>query len=503
MKLTPELVLGFTKAFLLTRYDKPKPVPAFHMDLWKLYCSPDETNIAVAAPRGHAKSTAGTIAFGLSALLFGWKSHLMIVSGTADQASAFLNVMKSELTTNDKLISAFGINQPLIKSTETEIIVSVGTEGKMFRVISKGSNQAMRGMLWEHTRPDLVLCDDLETDEIVYNQERRIKFRDWFLNVMYPAVSADGIFRVAGTILHMDSLLEGFMPKNTKEYPLIETPLVDYTNDPDTDWKSYRFRAHDKDFSHILWPTQFNQKWLESRRRMYKNMGNPDGYSQEYLNCPIDEATAYFRRQDLLPMDDDDKTAPMKYFVAGDFAISKKTSADYTVFVVIGVSPDGVYNVIDVRRGRWDTFEIVEEILTIQKRYSPEVFVFEKGQIWLAVEPVLIKEMYKPGVMPINFDTVTPVTDKLVRARPLQHRTKAGAIRFDKEADWYEGMEAELIQFPRSAHDDQVDSLAHLCHKINSFNAAPTYEEQEEMDYDDEYRTTGFGAAGRTSIGGY
>ena len=106
MKLTPELILGFSEAYLRDKYDDPKPTPQFHIDQWTLMCREDQ-HVAAAAPRGHAKSTAVTHAFGLAALLFGWKSHLLIVSGTGGQASAFLKNMASELTNNDELIKDF------------------------------------------------------------------------------------------------------------------------------------------------------------------------------------------------------------------------------------------------------------------------------------------------------------------------------------------------------------------------------------------------------------
>lgn len=510
MQLTPELIFGFSEAYLRDGYDNPKPTPDFHIDLWKLMCRPEQ-HIAAAAPRGHAKSTAVTHAFGMAALLFGWKKHLMIVSGTEGQASAFLKNMAMELTYNDELIKDFDVQLPFEKDSATELIVqlgpSKGKKTKKIRVIAKGSNQAIRGTIWEHKRPDLVICDDLENDDIVMNKERRNKFKDWFLSVLYPSVSDTGVYRVVGTILHMDSLLENMMPKKNDngEHPPVSEPLVDYSTDPDPEWFSMRFRAHDKTFDNILWPDQFPRERLQNIKRRFVGQGVPDKYAQEYLNYPIDEGTAYIRKDDLLEMDDIDKQRNMKYYVGVDFALSKQTAADYTVFVVVGVDDQGYFNVVDVRRERWDTYGIVDEFFSIQRRYQPEVFIVEKGTIWLAVEAMLIREMYKPentqrGI--VKYDPVPVSQDKLVRARPLQHRTRAGAIKFNKESDWYEEMELELLRFPRAAHDDQVDALAHLCQQITKFQFADTPEQEAEAQYQREYKTMTIGS-GRSNIGGY
>jgi len=504
MQLTPELIFGFSEAYLRGGYDNPKPTPDFHIDLWKLMCRPEQ-HIAAAAPRGHAKSTAVTHAFGLAALLFGWKSHLLIVSGTEGQASAFLKNMAMEMTYNTELMKDFGIQYPFEKDSATEIIVRVGKEGRKIRVIAKGSNQAIRGTLWEHKRPDIVICDDLETDDIVMNKDRRNKFKEWFLSVLYPAVSDTGIYRVVGTILHMDSLLEGMMPKKVEGYPVISEPLVDYTHDPDPEWFSVRFRAHDKEFDNILWPDQFSKEKLQGIKRRFTGQGVPDKYAQEYLNYPIDDSTAYIKKDDLLPMLPDDFDKNMKYYVGVDFALSKTTSADYTVFVIVGVDDQGTFYVVDVRRARWDTYEIVDEFFSVQSRYSPGVFYVEKGTIWLAVEAMLQNEMYKPQNLrggQVNYDPVGVSQDKLIRARPLQHRTRAGAIRFNKEAGWYEDFELELLRFPRAAHDDQVDALAHLCQQIVKLQFAATPEEEADAEYNKQVSSS-LTFSGRTSIGGY
>ena len=44
-------MLGFSATFLAHRYDEPKPVPAFHEEMWAM-CSTGKRRVAIAAPRG-------------------------------------------------------------------------------------------------------------------------------------------------------------------------------------------------------------------------------------------------------------------------------------------------------------------------------------------------------------------------------------------------------------------------------------------------------------------
>jgi len=78
---------------------------------------------------------------------------------------------------------------------------------------------------------------------------------------------------------------------------------------------------------------------------------------------------------------------------------------------------------------------------------------------------------------------------------------RAGGVKFDKGADWYQTFEDELLSFPRARHDDQVDSLAYLGLLLDKIINAPTREEQEESEYEEELNKNG--DQGRDECTGY
>ena len=104
MKLTAELVHGFSESVLAKKYDQRKATPKCHLEWWELCCS-EHPLVAIAAPRGHAKSTAVTHAYTLASVLFRDKDFVIIVSDTYDQAVLFLNDIKNELRENEDLIA--------------------------------------------------------------------------------------------------------------------------------------------------------------------------------------------------------------------------------------------------------------------------------------------------------------------------------------------------------------------------------------------------------------
>lgn len=499
MKLTPELIYGFSGSILSKKYDNAVATPECHLEWWKLCCSTNPL-VAIAAPRGHAKSTAITHAYTLASFLFQDRAFGLLVSDTYDQAVLFLQDIKSELEDNEDLIAMFG-EIVLEKDAENDIICRMA-DGYRFRIIAKGSEQKVRGLKWDGKRPDLIVCDDLENDEIVLNQERREKFKQWFYSALMPCRSANGIIRIVGTILHMDSLLERLMPKPWDKKNTIVTDLKMYSKNPRRDWLAVKYRAHSADFSKILWPGRWNKHLLLTERERYINQGIPEKYSQEYLNEPIDDSNAFFRNEDFLPMIKEDFNKEMTTYMAVDFAITEKDHSNYTVMVVGGLDSEGHLYILDCIRDRMDAREIVDSMFLLAERYEPDIITVEAGAIEKALGPFIKAEMFKPGRPFLPLNPLVPTKDKESRARSIQARMRAGGVRFNKETEWYPQMEIEMRQFPRSANDDIVDAMAWLGLTLNRMVEARTSDEIMEDEYREEFKMT-MQPQGRSSITGY
>lgn len=507
MKLDAKIIEGFSKLVLSRNFDDYKTTPECHREWWEI-CTSSHPLVAIAAPRGHAKSTAITHTYTLASVLFKDRRFVVIVSDTYEQAVLFLQDIKKELTANEDLQDLFGVTK-LEKDAENDIIVRLADGGR-FRIIAKGAEQKMRGLKWDGLRPDLIICDDLENDEIVLNQERREKFRQWFFKALLPCRSDRGIVRIVGTILHLDSLLERLMPKDWDRKQLeqeivISKPLVSYMNPTKrrSSWLSYRYRAHTPDFDEILWPSMWPKTRLVAERQQYIDIGHPEGYSQEYLNYPIDESVAFFRREDFLPYKRQDLDSQLlKNYVACDLAVSEKSRADYSVFVVGSLDSNGTLYIRDLIRERMDAKQIVDTLFSLHKRYDPEMTTLEGSLIEKSIGPFLQDEMYRKGIY-FNVNTMNPTKDKETRARSIQARMRAGGVRFDREADWFGDLEQEMRQFPKSRHDDQVDAIAWLGLTLDKMVDAPTPLEQREADYDMAYEQSGLFEEGRDEDTGY
>ena len=506
VELSAEIIKGFVGTCLIKRFDGASQIPKFHEEMWDM-CTSKNQFVAIAAPRGHAKSTSISLSYVLACVLFRERRFVLLVSDTEAQAAMFLGQLKQELQDNQDIIELFGIKKDekgevkFDKDSETDIIVKF-TDGTKFRIIAKGSEQKLRGMLWDGARPDLIVCDDIENDEVVMNKERRNKFRRWVYGALLPCRSQHGIIRIVGTILHMDSFLEGLMPKENDKHTIHED-LKTYSKGIGTQWRTIKYKAHNSDFSKVLWPSRRTPEEFRRIRQDYIERGLADVYSQEYLNIPIDESNTFFRKADFNPMREDDRKKVLNYYIAGDFAISEKEHADWTVMVVGGMDEAGILHIKNVIRDRMDGLQIVDTLLALQGVYNPIAIGIEDTQITKSLGPFINRAMIERNIF-INIIPLKPSRqDKQTRARSMQARMRAGAVKFDKQAEWYQTYEDELMRFPRDKHDDQVDATAYLGLMIDKIIDAPTKEEIEDEEYERDKNEGGLNEQGRNTTTGY
>jgi predicted phage terminase large subunit-like protein len=511
--LTAQVIEGFVKGVLWPSFSQPVPIPDFHKELWELCCSTSPL-VAIAAPRGHAKSTAISYSYVMAAVLFRQAKYVILISDTEGQAVQFLGDIKKELLLNEDLRSLFGVKS-FEKDSESDVIVRMD-DGHRFRITAKGSEQRIRGSKWAGQRPDLIIGDDLENDEIVMNDDRREKFRNWLVKAVLPSRDpVKGKVRLVGTILHLDSFLARVTPLEGMRMSVTDGFKVTSTNTR-TMWKGVLYKAHlgnnpyeIRGQEDILWSSRFTKDYFIQEYESAKEIGHQDGYFQEYLNRPIDESLAVFRKGDFVEASKEELDAiasgrkPLLYYIGTDLAITLDARSDYTVFHVVGMDSEGMMYHIDTIRDRFDAIQIVNMMLALQNRYQPQWFAVEKEQIARTLNAYIQQAMLATGTFMNFVPDLTPHTDKRARAASIIARFRAKGVRFDKSAPYYPTLEAEFLAFDRGIKDDQVDAYSCIGLGLNKMNTALTYEAQIEDEIQEQERDTLSGHDGRSILCGY
>lgn len=182
-----------------------------------------------------------------------------------------------------------------------------------------------------------------------------------------------------------------------------------------------------------------------------------------YQQNPVPETGEYFTINDFrfvpfLPGTHEEYS----FFSAWDLAIGEKTVNDWTVGVVGALSRSNTLYVVDMFRARVQAQAIVDGAIEMGVKFPLlQVLGMEQGQIYKTMEPLLKAAMQTRKSTFSLYQELKPVTDKMLRARPLQSRMQMGQLYF-LEQPWARKAQQEMLRFPNGTFDDIVDALAWL-----------------------------------------
>ncbi len=472
----------FFASYYVPHYFEDRP-PAFHRELIALArkaererSQRDTEGLVVAAPRGHAKSTLLTFLLPLYWIVFRKKRFVVIVSDTTMLAETFVSALKKELEENSRLREDFGElcgdrlrSSRRLKWTASDFTTAhtdaAGTTIWSTRVLARSTGSQFRGLRNGAYRPDAILCDDLENDELVATPEMRTKTWDWFTKAVLPALDPKrGSLIVIGTILHFDSLLNRLLKRAEA--------------DGVYDWRLYR--AIDEQ-GHILWPERFDHAFFTQRKYIMGTLA----FNSEYLNYPIDETTRIFRpewprwytRNELEYNHRLQRWVfrgePLEIVIGVDPAISERDSADYFAYVVLGVAREQrVKVVLQAFADRLDFPAQVQEIIRQEATWQPKYIGIEEQAYQKALPQQLVKEHFVLGtkLKPLKNGMSNKYQRIVASSVAWEHGTVYLRESLDDEAGaWDElgqrkvhqrmlPLYRQMMQYPASAHDDVLDA---------------------------------------------
>lgn len=116
--------------------------------------------------------------------LTGKKTNILMVSATYDNACRLLLPYKTILEVNDRIKNDYGEQQSIGNWESGEFVTK---KGVAFRALGKG--QSPRGTRKDEVRPNIILIDDIDTDEECRNPERIKASVKWIEEALIPTRS--------------------------------------------------------------------------------------------------------------------------------------------------------------------------------------------------------------------------------------------------------------------------------------------------------------------------
>jgi predicted phage terminase large subunit-like protein len=211
----------------------------------------------------------------------------------------------------------------------------------------------------------------------------------------------------------------------------------------------------------LLRPERESQTALDELKA---SMGSME-FSAQYQQAPVPAGGnlikwSWFRFYDQppTPLPDD------KVIISWDTALSSSQLADYSACVVLLVRHQSIY-ILDVIRARLEYPDLKRTVLENYDRWNqiaPScVLVIEKKGSGLS----LIQDLRRDDIYAIG---ITPEGDKIMRMAAQTAVIEAGAVHLPTQAHWLEEFKKELLSFPASRHDDQIDALSQALQRAST-----------------------------------
>jgi predicted phage terminase large subunit-like protein len=355
----------------------------------------------------------------------------------------------------------------------------------------------------------LIIDDPLKNQEEADSADRRQLLEDWFETTAYTRPAPGGGILLIETWWNDDDLAGRLQSKmrnqpDADQYEVIKYPALAEQYEYRV-WPSMEIirspEALQEDEVHTLSTTPSDEIMRVDQLRVpgdplhagrfdvdalkrYKANLQPRVWSALYQQNPVPDEGMYFQKEYFREIHSVPDPRGMRIYTAWDFAIGEKTHNDWNVGATILQDHNDTLYVAEIVRFRGDAFRIIEEIMDCAERWSHFLNTdyrvgFEDGQIYRALNPLLLKRMSERRQYPV-YEVLKPFTDKLARARPLQGRMQHGRVLFPAEASWYPQAKMELLRFPAGQHDDVVDALAWVVRTAMG-KAPPTLEPEARI----------------------
>lgn len=454
--------------------------PEFHHELTEIMniLSNDEVNkrVAWSAPRGHAKSAYLSNVLPVHEVVFDKRKYVLILSETDSASKKFVEWVANELKFNAKLRRDYGeLLSPNRGTNERDNQESfLSHSGTLVEATSIGKQ--LRGKRNGARRPDLVICDDLESSKNTNTKELIEKNIDWFDKVVIPIGDPDRTaFVYMGTTVVANGLLQHVQKKSdfhSKVFSAIlsephrgdlwdelETILRDEENGNRLE-DAKEFYANNADEMeagvHVLW----SARWSYFNLMVEKSNMTSRSFNSEYLNNPIDTENAIFRPDDLTYFDYDDmaeKKRHFEYYSSWDIAVGKNDRSDYNAIVTVARDKrTGVFYVVDAWAKKVPGHKALDQCVKVIEKYKPKVFAVETVASQHDYYRQLKERVTKQGIYGTKLQPVISRSKKEERVEMLEPLVENGALRFMRHQRL---LIEQLEQFPNGANDDLPDAL--------------------------------------------
>nr|DAL23382.1 MAG TPA_asm: Large Terminase [Caudoviricetes sp.] len=248
---------------------KATPCAPFHVSAANAILKDRNIKAAFQWHRGAAKSTNMDVfvPMWLMAQEHREINVMVLVGKSEDNAKTLLGDIQAELQYNQRYIHDFGEQYNVGSWEEGEFVTR--SEVAFF---ARGRGQSPRGLRYRSHRPDYVIIDDLDDDELVESPDRVNKLFDWLRSALFGTLDGGrGRFIMVGNLIAKNSVLARWCDIKSVHVTRVNI----YDNRGNVSWAA---------------------KWTPQEVKDIEAVVGYRAFQKEYMNNPIIEG-AIFRNE--------------------------------------------------------------------------------------------------------------------------------------------------------------------------------------------------------------
>lgn len=415
---------------------KHTPCAPFHIKAANTIRKNRTIQYAAQWARGHAKSTHFDIFIPMWLKANGDLNVMVLVGKSNENANTLLGDIQAELEFNQRYIADFG-SQKCEGSWQTGEFVT--SDGVAF--FARGRGQSPRGLRHREHRPDYVVIDDLDDDELVNNPDRVKRLTKWVKEALFGALDGGrGRFIMVGNLIGKCSVMANFIA--SKGVVVSKVNAIDKNGKPS--WAA---------------------KWdIEEINKMAAFMGYTS-FQREMMNNPITEGAVFrhdwIKWKKMLPLHEYDSIVAYC-----DPSFKGSTKNDYKAIKVWAKKGTELHQLAAFVR-QCSVAEMVRWFYDLYEYITAANAVADYFMEGILLQDIILDEFTREGnlrgyQMPIRADR-RKKPDKFQRIEAISPLWERGFVYYNidlrNDPDMNTGLEQTLaFEKGMSGHDDAPDA---------------------------------------------
>jgi predicted phage terminase large subunit-like protein len=308
---------------------------------------------------------------------------------------------------------------------------------------------------------DLLIIDDpIKNDMEATSNVIRDNIWQWFNTTAFTRIEPGGMVVVVMTRWHEDDLC-GRILKQERNYlakhkdkkakwTLLKLPAIATEQD-----------VVGRKVGEPLWANRYD---LERLGEVHEQMGDY-WFNALYQQTPQRASGNIFKRKTFKYFNEDEeyyvfggkhiRKKDCSIFAVLDLAATISETSDWTAVIIFALTPEREVLVLEVVREKFEGAEHLPLIRNIFHRWRPLQIGIESVQYQISLVQLARKEL-----LPVR--DLRADRDKVTRSLPMAAMLEAGKCYFREGASWLTTFEDELLSFPKSKNDDQVDAFSYI-----------------------------------------